>query len=82
VRSPHEKAANLRIPGVKTRGHQAFDATAQAAQQAEIAFAQFVTLTPYPGTVNFMRWLIPQALRAKLYCPHPTMSAEEIRRNT
>jgi hypothetical protein len=28
------------------------------------------------------RWLIPQALRPKLYWPHPTMSAEEIRRNT
>jgi hypothetical protein len=28
------------------------------------------------------RWLIPPALRPKLYWPHPTMSAEEIRRNT
>jgi hypothetical protein len=28
------------------------------------------------------RWLIPQALRPKLYWPHPTMSAEDIRRNT
>ncbi|MBV9574915.1 MAG: radical SAM protein [Acidobacteriales bacterium] len=79
-----------------------FDATAAAASQAEIAFAQFVTLTPYPGTVDFMRWekemgaspleiagvpitrrwLIPQALRPKLYWPHPTMSSEEIRSRT
>jgi len=28
------------------------------------------------------RWLIPQALRPKLYWPHPTMSAEEIRQGT
>jgi hypothetical protein len=28
------------------------------------------------------RWLIPQALRPKLYWSHPTMSAEEIRSNT
>ena len=27
-------------------------------------------------------WLIPQALRPKLYSPHPVMSAEEIRRRT
>ena len=79
-----------------------FDATAAAAARSEIAFAQFVTLTPYPGTVDFIRWekqmeaspvlvgdipitrrwLIPQALRPKLYWPHPTMSAEEVRRRT
>jgi radical SAM superfamily enzyme YgiQ (UPF0313 family) len=79
-----------------------FDATAAAASQAEIAFAQFVMLTPYPGTVDFIkwekqmeadpvfvggvpltrRWLIPQALRPKLYWSHPTMSAEEIRLRT
>jgi hypothetical protein len=35
---------------------ETFAATARAAQQAEIAFAQFVTLTPFPGTVDFMRW--------------------------
>jgi hypothetical protein len=28
------------------------------------------------------RWLIPRALRPKLYWPHPTMSAEEIRQRT
>jgi hypothetical protein len=79
-----------------------FDATASAAVLAEIAFAQFVMITPYPGTVDFIRWektmeaapvmigdipitrrwLIPQALRPKLYWPHPTMSGEEIRERT
>lgn len=90
------------IFGLPSDRSETFAATARAAQQADIAFAQFVALTPYPGTVDFMRWekqmgaspveiagipitrrwLIPQALRPKLYWPHPTMSAEEIRRNT
>jgi hypothetical protein len=34
------------------------------------------------GILITRRWLIPQALRPKLYWPHPTMSAEVIRRNT
>ena len=87
------------IFGLPSDRPETFDATALAAVQAEMAFAQFVTLTPYPGTVDFIRWekqmeaapveiagipitrrwLIPQALRPKLYWPHPTMSAEEIR---
>jgi len=90
------------IFGLPSDRQETFAATARAAQHAEIAFAQFVTLTPFPGTVDFMRWekqmetspveiagipitrrwLIPQALRPKLYWPHPTMTAEEIRRNT
>jgi radical SAM superfamily enzyme YgiQ (UPF0313 family) len=79
-----------------------FDATAAAAISANLTFAQFVTLSPYPGTVDFnrwekllgdspptiagipltKRWLIPQALRPKLYWDHPVMSAEEIRSRT
>ena len=79
-----------------------FAATASAAVKSEVAFAQFVGLTPYPGTVDFVRWektmeaapvmvagipitrrwLIPRGLRPKLYWPHPTMSAEEIRQRT
>jgi radical SAM superfamily enzyme YgiQ (UPF0313 family) len=90
------------IFGLPSDRPETFQATALAASQAEVAFAQFVTLTPYPGTVDFMRWekqmelaplqvggvpitrrwLIPQALRPKLYWPHPTMSAEEIRSHT
>ena len=34
------------------------------------------------GRHNDRRWLIPQALRPKLYWPHPTMSAGEIRQGT
>ncbi len=90
------------IFGLPSDSPKTFDATAAAAAQAEIAFAQFVMLTPYPGTVDFIkwekqmdaapiyiagipitrRWLIPQALRPKLYWPHPNMSAEEVRSRT
>ncbi len=44
------------IFGLPSDRPETFDATALAAAQAEVAFAQFVTLTPYPGTVDFMRW--------------------------
>lgn len=90
------------IFGLPSDCPETFGATATAAAQAEVAFAQFVMLTPYPGTVDFIRWeknmqsspvhiagipitrrwLIPPSLRPKLYWPHPTMSAEEIRRRT
>lgn len=90
------------IFGLPSDRPETFDATAAAALRAEIAFAQFVMITPYPGTVDFIRWekqmeaepvevagipitrrwLIPQALRPKLYWPHPTMSPEEVRSRT
>ncbi len=79
-----------------------FDATAALAARADITFAQFVMLTPFPGTVDFERWekemasdetriegvpltrhwLIPQAVRPKVYTPHPLMSADEIKQRT
>ena len=34
----------------------AFAATVKLAQQSDIAFAQFVMLTPFPGTVDFEKW--------------------------
>lgn len=90
------------IFGLSTDRPETFDATVRLGQEADLAFAQFVTLTPFPGTVDFLRWekemesdtrriagfpltrywLIPQALRPKLYTPHPSMSPEEIRRRT
>jgi radical SAM superfamily enzyme YgiQ (UPF0313 family) len=33
-----------------------FKATAELAQRAGVAFAQFVMLTPFPGTVDFAKW--------------------------
>ena len=90
------------IFGLPSDRPETFDATADAAIRADVTFAQFVTLSPYPGTVDFnrwekgfggtppmiagipltRRWLIPQALRPKLYWDHPVMSAEEIRSRT
>jgi tRNA A37 methylthiotransferase MiaB len=90
------------IFGLPSDRPETFDATAAAAIKADVTFAQFVTLSPYPGTVDFnrwekglganppviagipltRRWLIPQALRPKLYWDHPVMSAEEIRSRT
>lgn len=33
-----------------------FDATLELAERAELTFAQFVMLTPFPGTIDFQRW--------------------------
>jgi radical SAM superfamily enzyme YgiQ (UPF0313 family) len=35
---------------------ETFDATAALAKKAGLTFAQFVMLTPFPGTVDFQRW--------------------------
>jgi hypothetical protein len=79
-----------------------FEATLEMAVRSQVTFAQFVMLTPFPGTVDFKKWedgparaaapiggipvsrhwLIPQALRPKVYVPHPVMPADEIRRRT
>jgi len=90
------------IFGLSTDTPETFEATAALARQADIAFAQFVMLTPLPGTVDFARWerelgddppsiggvpitrywLIPPGQRPKIYLPHPSMPADEIRRRT
>jgi radical SAM superfamily enzyme YgiQ (UPF0313 family) len=44
------------IFGLPSDRPETFEATAAVAQSAEITFAQFVTLTPFPGTVDFGRW--------------------------
>ena len=90
------------IFGLPTDRPDTFQATVALAAEADLTFAQFVLLTPFPGTVDFQRWeklmetdptriagipltrhwLIPQALRPKVYMSHPSMSGEEIRRRT
>jgi radical SAM superfamily enzyme YgiQ (UPF0313 family) len=90
------------IFGLPTDRADTFAATASLAAEAELTFAQFVMLTPFPGTVDFQRWektmeadptriagfpltrywLIPQALRPKVYMSHPVLSDDEIRRRT
>lgn len=90
------------IFGLATDRAETFDATAALAKKADLTFAQFVMMTPFPGTVDFDKWekktagevekvdgipitrywLIPGHRRPKLYMPHPTMSADEIRMRT
>jgi radical SAM superfamily enzyme YgiQ (UPF0313 family) len=44
------------IFGLPSDRPETFEATADLAQRAQVAFAQFVMLTPFPGTVDFQRW--------------------------
>jgi hypothetical protein len=44
------------IFGLPTDRSDTFAATAKLAQEAGVDFAQFVTLTPFPGTVDFLGW--------------------------
>lgn len=44
------------IFGLPTDRPSTFDDTARLASRAGLTFAQFVTMTPYPGTVDFQRW--------------------------
>ena len=88
------------IFGLPTDTAATFAATADVARRSGVSFAQFVMLTPFPGTLDFARWeqaaapsaingipltrywLIPPSQRPKVYMPHPTMSADVIRRGT
>jgi hypothetical protein len=44
------------IFGLPSDTPETFDATATLAERAGVTFAQFVMLTPFPGTVDFERW--------------------------
>ena len=90
------------IFGLPTDRPATFDATVEMAMKARVTFAQFVMMTPFPGTVDFGKWekqqsenpamvgdipitrywLIPSDVRPKMFTPHPTMSADEIRDRT
>jgi radical SAM superfamily enzyme YgiQ (UPF0313 family) len=90
------------IFGLPTDKPSTFDATVEMAIKAGVTFAQFVMMTPFPGTVDFIRWekeqskapamvagvpitrywLIPAEVRPKMFTPHPSMSADEIRERT
>jgi len=54
------------IFGLPTDKPATFDATVAMALKAGITFAQFVMMTPFPGTVDFARWEKEQA-------SHPTL---------
>ncbi len=90
------------IFGLPTDKPATFDATVEMALKAGVTFAQFVMMTPFPGTVDFGRWekeqaknptmvgdipitrywLIPIAVRPKMFTPHPSMSSGEISERT
>ena len=92
------------IFGLPTDKPGTFDATVEVAMKAGVTFAQFVMMTPFPGTVDFGRWekeqaaeptpmmvgdipitrywLIPTAVRPKMFTPHPSMSSAEISTRT
>jgi radical SAM superfamily enzyme YgiQ (UPF0313 family) len=44
------------IFGLPSDSPSTFDATAALAEQADLTFAQFVMLTPFPGTLDFAEW--------------------------
>jgi hypothetical protein len=44
------------IFGLHTDRADTFDATAKLALESDITFAQFVMMTPFPGTVDFQKW--------------------------
>jgi len=44
------------IFGLPTDRPDTFEATQLLAKQAQLTFAQFVMLTPFPGTVDFEKW--------------------------
>jgi radical SAM superfamily enzyme YgiQ (UPF0313 family) len=44
------------IFGLPSDRPETFEATVAVAQSAEIAFAQFLILIPFPGTVDFAKW--------------------------
>ncbi|HTF62430.1 MAG TPA: radical SAM protein [Edaphobacter sp.] len=90
------------IFGLPTDKPATFEATVNMALKAGVTFAQFVMMTPFPGTVDFGRWekeqaqdpqmvgdipitrywLIPTAIRPKMFTPHPSMSSGEISERT
>jgi len=90
------------IFGLPTDKPSTFGATVEVAIKAGVTFAQFVMMTPFPGTVDFIHWekaqaanptmvegtpitrywLIPTAIRPKMFTPHPLMGSDEIRDRT
>ena len=44
------------IFGLPSDRKETFDATVSLAERANVTFAQFVLLTPFPGTIDFDKW--------------------------
>ncbi len=54
------------IFGLPSDTRETFDATVALAHRADLTFAQFVLLTPFPGTVDFEKWAVDEGRRATL----------------
>ena len=59
------------IFGLSTDRQDTFDATVELAEQADIAFAQFLMLTPLPGTLDFIEWEKAMADDPRRIAGHP-----------
>jgi radical SAM superfamily enzyme YgiQ (UPF0313 family) len=51
------------IFGLNSDTDATFDSTVALAEQADLTFAQFVLLTPFPGTVDFDKWAADERRR-------------------
>jgi radical SAM superfamily enzyme YgiQ (UPF0313 family) len=54
------------IFGLPSDTKDTFDATVALAERADLTFAQFVLLTPFPGTVDFDKWAADEHHRGTL----------------
>jgi radical SAM superfamily enzyme YgiQ (UPF0313 family) len=54
------------IFGLPSDNQASFDATVALAEKADLTFAQFVLLTPFPGTVDFEKWANQAENKSKL----------------
>ena len=60
------------IFGLPSDTTDTFDATVALANEADLAFAQFVLLTPFPGTVDFDKWAVEENRRGTTIDGVPT----------
>ena len=54
------------IFGLPSDTKETFDTTVALAERADLTFAQFVLLTPFPGTVDFEKWSANEERRSTL----------------
>jgi radical SAM superfamily enzyme YgiQ (UPF0313 family) len=54
------------IFGLPSDTKDSFDATVALAERADLTFAQFVLLTPFPGTVDFEKWAADERHRGTM----------------
>ena len=54
------------IFGLPSDTKDTFNATVALAERADLTFAQFVLLTPFPGTVDFEKWAADEKGRGRL----------------